>query len=335
MSGKATAKITGLGAYVPERVLTNQDLEKLVDTNDEWIVTRTGIRERRIAREDEHCSDMAEIAAKQAMESAGKTAEEIDLILVSTCTPDYLFPSTAAIVQGKLGATKAAALDYQAACTGFVYGLSVAKAFVESGLYKNVLLIAAEKLSPFVDFEDRATCILFGDGAAAAWICDDPEGLEIEHVQLGANGTEAGLVRLPGGGSRHPANGKTLSDKMHFLQMEGQEIFKHAIRNMLRASNECLAAMNLTADDVEWMVPHQANKRIIDGIAKRLDFPLEKIKLTVQKYGNTSASSVPIALHELMEEETLKPDARLLLTSFGAGLTWGSAIIRNVVGAQS
>ena len=328
MQGKA--KIVALGSYVPERVLSNADLEKMVDTNDEWIVTRTGIRERRIAREDESTSDMGLAAAKKCLEKAGCAATEVDLILCGTSTPDYFFPSTAALIQKRMGATKAAAFDYQAACAGFLYGLSQAKAFVESGLYRNVLLITSEKLSAVTDYTDRSTCILFGDGASAALINAGPKGLEMEHISLGADGDDNCMMSIPCGGTRRPATQESIAAKQHYIRMEGRELFKHAVRRMAQSSQEGLEALSLEIGDIAWLVPHQANKRIIDSVAKRLEFPPEKIYLTVQKYGNTSASSVPLAMDELMDEHELSAGTRLLLTSFGAGLTWGSAIVRMV-----
>lgn len=322
------AKITGIGSYVPERVLSNSDLEKMVETSDEWIVTRTGIRERRIAGDDECSSDMGIRAAKGALEKAGLSGDQVDMIIVATSTPDYLFPSTAALIQSAIGANNAAVFDFQAACTGYLYGLSIAKTFVESGVYKNVLLVATEKLSSFVDYKDRSTCILFGDGAAATLISAEGEGLAIEHVHLGANGDEAMLLTLPGGGARIPASEQSLQAGKHFLKMEGREVFKHGVRRMVQTSEECLEKLSLKADDITWLIPHQANIRIIESVAKRLGFPMERIYLTVQKYGNTSASSVPIAMHEMLEQHSMQPGERLLLTSFGAGLTWGSAVLR-------
>ncbi len=328
MHGKA--KIVALGSYVPERVLSNADLEKMVDTNDEWIFSRTGIRERRIARDDESTSDMGLEAAKKCLEKAGCEVTDVDLILCGTSTPDYFFPSTAALIQKRIGATNAAAFDYQAACAGFLYGLSQAKAFIESGLYTTVLLIASEKLSAFTDYTDRSTCILFGDGASAALISAGETGLELEHICLGADGDEGCTMSVPSGGARQPATSESVAAKQHFMRMEGRELFKHAVRRMAQSSLEGLEALNLEIGDIAWMVPHQANKRIIDSVAKRLAFPTEKIYLTVHKYGNTSASSVPLALDELMSEHVLEVGSRLLLTSFGAGFTWGSAIVRMV-----
>lgn len=322
------AKIIGTGSYLPKKRLTNHDLEKMVDTSDEWIVTRTGIKERRIA-EDEFTSSMAVKAAKNAINDAGLTVDEIDFIIVSTLTPDYIFPSTACLVQNELGCKNAAGIDIQAACTGFLYGLSLANSLVKSGAHKNILLIASEKLSSIVDYEDRSTCVLFGDGASAVVVSAlNKDGLSVESVCLGADGEQAELLILPGGGCREPASIKTVQEKKHFIQMAGNEVFKHAVRRMESASKECLNMLGLSEEDVSWLVPHQANKRIIDAIAKRFDLPPGRIFETVHKYGNTSASSVGIALDELMKEHAVKDDENILLTAFGSGFTWGASLLR-------
>ncbi|MBS0621731.1 MAG: ketoacyl-ACP synthase III [Verrucomicrobia bacterium] len=322
--------IRGIGSYVPEKILSNADLEKMVDTNDEWIMTRTGISERRIAKAEETPSTMGLIAAKQALEAAGIKVEELDLIVVATCTPDYLFPSTAALIQGQLGAVNAAVLDFQAACSGYIYGISMADAYIRSGFFKNILVIASEKLTAFVDWEDRGTCILFGDGAAAAVLANGGEGLLIEAIDLGADGKEAMIVTMLGGGSCMPPSLESVAAKAHSIRMEGSEVFKHAVRRMIQSSLTCLERAKLSIESIRWLVPHQANKRIIEGIAKRLDVSMEKVYLTVQKYGNTSASSIGLALKDLIDEHGLEKEDRVLLTAFGSGLTWGSAILRRV-----
>lgn len=321
------ARIIGTGSYLPERVLTNQDLEKMVDTSDEWIVTRTGMKERRLAAADEFTSDMGVKAALNALEVAGKTPQDIDLILVATLTPDYIFPSTAALIQRALGAPQAAALDFQAACTGFLYGLSMAKAYIQGGLYKNILLIASEKLSSIVNYQDRGTCVLFGDGAAAAVISHEGSGFEIQEVCLGADGEVAELLMLPAGGCRSPASAETVAQGMHFIKMEGQGVFKHAVRRMENAAKECLEKSNLSESQIGWLVPHQANERIIDAIAKRFGIADEKVYKTVHKYGNTSASAIAIALDELVKRDTIKSGENMLLVAFGAGFTWGASIL--------
>lgn len=327
MGMKIFSRIIGTGSYVPEKVLTNQDLEKMVETSDEWIVTRTGMKERRIARNDEFTSDMGVEAAKRALEAAKLDPQAIDLVLVATLTPDYIFPSTACLIQDRLGATKAAAFDIQAACTGYLYALSVAKAFVESGMYKNVLIIASEKLSSITNYKDRNTCILFGDGAAAAVISSEGTGLIIRDVNLGADGQQAELLMLPAGGARMPASEKTLACDLHYIKMDGKEVFKHAVRRMESAAKKSLDRAGLKEEEISWLVPHQANMRIIEALAKRFQVPLEKVFLTIHKYGNTSASSLGIALDELLREHPHKKDDNILLAAFGGGLTWGAAVL--------
>ncbi|MCH9626601.1 MAG: 3-oxoacyl-[acyl-carrier-protein] synthase 3 [Chlamydiales bacterium] len=324
---KPTARIIGTGSYLPERVLSNRDLEALVETSDEWIVSRTGMRERRLAAKDEFTSDMGVKAAKKALENAGKQSHEIDLILVATISPDYIFPSTASLVQSGLNAPQAAAMDFQAACTGYLYGLAMAKGFIESGLYKNILLIASEKLSSFVDYEDRNTCVLFGDGASASVISDSGEGFAIRQACLGADGEVAQLLMLPAGGCRHPASAETVASNQHYISMEGKEVFKHAVRRMESAAKECLEKAEMTEEQIDWLVPHQANERIIDAIAKRFAIDEAKVYKTVHKYGNTSASAVAIALDELICEKEIKTGENMLLVAFGAGFTWGATIL--------
>jgi 3-oxoacyl-[acyl-carrier-protein] synthase-3 len=324
------ARIVSIGSYLPERVLTNYELEKMVDTSDEWIFTRTGMRERRIARPDEYTSDMAVAASHKALKEANLSANDLDLIIVATLTPDFIFPSTAAILQKHLNANHAAAFDLQAACTGFIYGLSVAKAFIESGIYKNILLVASEKLSSIVNYKDRNTCVLFGDGAAACIISDKGPGLHIRHTNLGADGNEADLLMLPAGGSRRPASNETVDQGLHYLLMEGKEVFKHAVRRMESAAEDCIKALNLKEEEISWLIPHQANERIIDTIAKRFNFPMEKVYKTVHKYGNTSASSIGIALNDLINEYKITSGQHMLLVAFGAGLTWGAAILTQI-----
>lgn len=323
------ARIIGTGSYLPQRVLSNHELEKLVETSDEWIVSRTGMKERRIARHDEFTSDMGAAAARRALESAGCTACDIDLIIVATLTPDYIFPSTAALIQRALGASQAAAFDFQAACTGYLYGLSLAKGYIESGIYKNILLIASEKLSSIVNYKDRNTCVLFGDGAAAAVISDEGSGLEIRQISLGADGEVAELLILPAGGCRLPASHETVAANRHYIAMEGKEVFKHAVRRMESAAKECLDQMGMKEEEIDWLIPHQANERIIDAIAKRFGIHEDKIFKTVHKYGNTSASAVAIALDELLRGKEINCGENLLLVAFGAGFTWGATILTN------
>ncbi len=320
------AKIIGTGSYLPEKVLTNADLEKIVDTTDEWIVSRTGMRERRIAGPEEFTSDMGIQAAKNAIKKAKIDPKEIDLILVATLTPDYLFPSTACIIQAALG-IESAALDIQAACTGYIYGLSVAKAFIESGNYRTILLVAAEKLSSIVDYEDRSTCVLFGDGASACVVSSEGKGLAIRDVVLGSDGKQTEILKMPAGGSRNPTTKETVENKMHCIKMEGRETFKHAVRRMEASSKECIEKAGLSESEISWLVPHQANNRIIEAIAKRFQISNERVFVTIDKYGNTSASSIGIALDELLEEKSISSGEHILLTAFGAGLTWGSTVL--------
>lgn len=322
------AKIIGTGSYLPENILTNRDLETIVETTDDWITSRTGMKERRIASSDETTSHMGFEAAKKALEVAQLTADAIDMIIVATITPDYMFPSTACLIQDKLGAQHAGALDIQAACSGYIYGLSLAKAYVESSMCTNVLVIASEKLSSFVDYQDRSTCVLFGDGAAAAVVSHQGKGFEIEGIVLGADGSQKDSLYLPGGGSSHPASKETVEQRMHYIKMEGKEVYKHAVRRMEAASLQCLEKVGCSQDQLSYLIPHQANMRIIEGLAKRLEIDLDKVFVTIHKYGNTSASSCGIALDELIHEKSLDKGERLLLVAFGAGLTWGAAIIK-------
>lgn len=327
MPARGKARIIGLGSYLPENILTNLDLEKMVETSDEWIVSRTGMKERRLANVQEFASDMGAAAGKQALEKAGVSASDIDLILVATMSPDYVSPSTAALIQSTLEAANAAAMDLQAACSGFIYGLSTAKAFVESGLYRNILVIAAEKMSAFIDYKDRNTCVLFGDGAAAAVISNKGDGYLIDSVCLGADGTLASLLLIPGGGARHPTSHETVAQRMHYMKMDGKQLFKHAVRRMSTAATDCLAKAGLTDEQISWLIPHQANARIIDAIAKSLNIPLDKVYKTLHKYGNTSASSIGIALDELTQQYDIAAGEHLLLAAFGGGLTWGALLL--------
>ncbi|MDI3546483.1 MAG: 3-oxoacyl-[acyl-carrier-protein] synthase [Halanaerobiales bacterium] len=320
------ATITGLGKYVPPKVLTNKDLEKMVDTSDEWITTRTGIKERHIADNDVPASELGLKAAREALQDSGLTAEELDLILVATVTPDMLFPATACIIQEKLGATKAAAFDLEAGCSGFIYGLSVAASFIESGMYENILVIGTEILSKITDWEDRSTCVLFGDGAGAAVLQPTEKG-GLLAFDLGADGSGANTLYLPGGGSLNPADETTIKEKMHYLKMEGNQVFKFAVKRMGQASLDVLKKANLKPEDVDLLVPHQANTRIIDAAAKRLNLGEDKVFVNLPKYGNTSSASIPIALVEARENGLVNNGDIIVLVAFGAGLTWASTVI--------
>lgn len=324
------ARITGTGSYLPEKVLSNSDLEKLVETSDEWIVTRTGMKERRIASEDEPPSYMGLQAAKRALAKARLKPEEIDLILVATITPDYPFPSTACLIQAALEATNAGAMDIQAACSGYIYGISTAKAYVESGICRNVLVVASEKLSSFTDYEDRSTCVLFGDGAAACVVSHQGDGFFIDSIVLGADGTQKDVLYMPAGGSCSPASAETVATRQHFIKMEGKEIYKHAVRRMESAALQCLEKAGYSEEQISYLVPHQANMRIIEGLAKRFKISMEKVFITIHKYGNTSASSCGIALDELLIENRVHEGDHVLLVAFGAGLTWGGAILTSM-----
>lgn len=322
------ARVTGTGAYLPERRLTNQELERTVETSDRWIVERTGIRERRIAAPEEATSDLAAAAGRQALEAAGVPASSVDLIIVATATPDMLFPSTACLVQERLGAKQAFAFDLSAACTGFLYALAVADQYIRAGTYRTVLVIGAEVLSRMVDWTDRTTCILFGDGAGAAVLQADRGRHGILSTHLHSDGALWDLIHIPGGGSRRPPSAETLADRMNFVKMKGSETFRVAVRALEEVAREALAANNLSTDQLALIVPHQANLRILQAVAERLAVPAEKVMINVDRYGNTSAASIPIALDEAVRGGRVKTDDLLLLEAFGAGLTWGAAVVR-------
>jgi 3-oxoacyl-[acyl-carrier-protein] synthase III len=320
--------IVGTGSYVPDRVLTNTDLEKMVDTTDEWIVTRTGIKERRIAPDYMCTSDMAVEAARRAMEQAGIREDEIDLIILATITPDMPFPATACLVQQKLGAKKAAAFDMEAACSGFVYGLEIGQQFITSGTFDTVLVIGAEKLSTIVDWQDRQTCVLFGDGAGAAILRSRGDEHGILTTCMGADGSQADILLMPGGGAKYPASKESVSAGMHHLKMAGKEVFKNAIIAMQTAAEEALRKCNLTINDIKCVIPHQANSRIIEALAQRLGAPMERVYMNLQRYGNVSAGSVAIALDEAAREGRFQRGDLILLVVFGSGLTWASCVIQ-------
>jgi len=322
-----SCSIAGVGSYVPARVLTNADIEKMVNTSDEWITSRTGIKERHIAAKDEFTSDLGARAALRAMEAAGVTAEEIDLIVVATITPDMPFPSTAALIQRKLGAHRAAAFDLEAACSGFIYALEVAQQFIMSRTYDTVLVIGAEKLSSIVDWEDRNTCVLFGDGAGAAVLRNRPNAHGLLTAVMGADGRKADLLFMAAGGSRCPATAQSVDARLHYLRMEGKETFKSAVQAMETAATEALHRCELQISQIKLIVPHQANLRIIEAVGKRLGAQPEQLFVNLHKYGNTSAASVAIALDEAVHSGRVQPGDLLLLVVFGAGLTWGAAVI--------
>jgi 3-oxoacyl-[acyl-carrier-protein] synthase-3 len=320
--------ILGVGKYLPGNILTNADLERMVDTTDEWITTRTGIKERRIAAENEATSDMALKAAKDALKNADLGPKDIDLIIVATITPDMFFPATACLVQHKLGARNVAAFDIAVACSGYVYGLTIAEKFIKNGSCKYALVIAAEKLSAVTDWEDRSTCVLFGDGAGAAVLGEVNEG-GILGASLGADGSKGDLLQLPAGGSRMPASIKTVENKLHTIKMEGNVLFKHAVKIMAEAALAVTEPLGLKGDDIDIIIPHQANIRILNALAKRMGVdPEKKVYLNIKKYGNMSAASSAVALTEAVEEGRIKKGDIILMDAFGGGLTWGALLIK-------
>lgn len=320
--------IIGSGSYVPEKILSNYDLEKLVNTSDEWIRTRTGIKQRRILDSDKAASFMATEAAKKAISDARLNCEDIDLILVSTVTPDMMFPSTACIVQGNLNCMNAAAFDIEAACSGFLYGISIAYSFVKVGLYKNVLLIGSEVLSRITDWTDRNTCVLFGDGAGAVVISEVPADKGILGVELGADGKGGRFLTQPAGGSKLPASEETVKNKLHYINMEGSETFKFAVRKMEDTSTKVIEKSGLNIDDIDFLIPHQANMRIIESARKKLKLGEDKVYVNLERYGNMSSASIPVALDEAIKEGKIKDNDVVLFVGFGGGLTWGAVTVR-------
>ncbi|MCK9419307.1 MAG: ketoacyl-ACP synthase III [Nitrospirae bacterium] len=322
------ARITGTGSYAPKKIVTNHDLEKLVDTSDDWITERTGIKERRIVEKGQTTSDLAYEASIKALKAAGLGVNDLDLILVATTTPDMVMPSLGCVLQDKLGAKKAAAFDIYAACSGFLYGLSVANAFIQSGMYKNILLVGAEVLSRFTDWEDRTMCILFGDGAGAVVIQRHTGKHGVLSTHLHSDGSLGELLYLPAGGALHPASHETIHKRMHFMKMKGNELFKVAVRALEGVVQETLAFNKIKPEEIDFLIPHQANLRIIQAMAQRLNMPMEKVVLTLPKYGNTSAASIPMALDEAVRDGRIKENHLLLFEAFGGGLTWASALVR-------
>lgn len=318
--------IIGLGECLPKRVLTNADLEKMVDTSDEWITTRTGIKQRRLAAKGESTSSIALKAAKEALLEAKLKPQDLDLIIVATITPDMPFPSVACFIQKELSAKNAACFDVSAACAGFVYVLTIAQQFIASGTYKNALVVGAEVLSFVTDWEDRNTCVLFGDGAGAAVLSEVNSG-GILSIHLGSDGTKTDLLMIPGGGSKNPATHQTVDDRLHYIKMQGNELFKLAVTIMAEAAQAAIKKAGLECKDVDLIIPHQANIRIIMAMAKKLDLPKEKIYLNIEKYGNMSSASTATALCEAVKEGRIKKGDIVLLDAFGAGLVWGACVI--------
>jgi len=320
--------ITGIGSAVPDKVITNDDLSKIVDTSDEWIRTRTGIRERRIVEDDIATSDLCTEAAEKALKDAKVDPKDIDLIIVATVTPDMAFPSTACIVQKNLGAINAAAFDMSVGCSGFLYGLATGTNFIKTGAYEKVLVIGAEVLSKIMDWKDRTTCVLFGDGAGACVLERCEEGLGILSYKLGADGKNGHFLTQPAGGSRMPASIETVNNRLHYIHMDGREVFKFAVRAMEKASVEALKEVNMELGDIDFLIPHQANIRIINSAAKRLKVPKDRVYVNLDRYGNMSSASIPIALEEAYREGLINKGDNILMVAFGAGLTWASVILK-------
>jgi 3-oxoacyl-[acyl-carrier-protein] synthase-3 len=323
-----SALISGTGMSVPARVLTNHDLERLVDTSDEWIVTRTGIRERRVAGAGETLSQYATEAARQALEAAGVAAADVDLVILATVTPDMPIPATACRVQHDLGATKAAAFDLAAGCSGFVYGQSVAKQFIVSGRFRHVLLIGGELLSKYLDWEDRSTCVIFADGAGAVLMSEGQAPRGVLASSMHSDGSMAELICMPGGGTLHPPGQAMIDQRLHYIRMRGNETFKMAVRSLEDVCREVLAAAGLTPDDVHCFIPHQANLRIIEAVGARLDIGADRTFVNIERYGNTSAASIPIALDEAVRSGRIERGQIVLMAAFGAGLTWAASVVR-------
>jgi len=320
--------LRGIGSYVPEKILDNKELSLKVETSDDWIRTRTGIRERRIASSDQPTSELALNAARKAIDAAQIQPGEIDLVIVATITPDMAFPSTACILQHKLGLGKVACFDLEAACSGFLYSLDVADGMLASGRYKCALVIGAEKMSSILDWEDRTTCVLFGDGAGAAIIMTEGEGPNLLGFRSGADGSNPSLLHQPAGGSKQPASIASIENREHFLKMNGKEIFKSAVRVMEKATRELLEANGLATKDVDHVIPHQANVRIVESMAQRLEIPLDKFFCNLDRHGNTSAASIPIAFDEACKRDIFRKGEIGVLVAFGAGLTWSATLVR-------
>ena len=328
-TGKArrSASIVSTGAYLPSRILTNAELEHMVQTSDEWILSRTGIRERRIAADNEYTSEMGAKAAQQALELGGINPQSIDLIIVATCTGDTIFPSTACYIQSKIGATRAAAFDVQAACAGFLYALVTAESFIAAGTYDTILVIGAEKLSSIVNWQDRNTCVLFGDGAGAVILQHRPGTRGLLASDMGSDGNQTGILSVPAGGCRIPLTAENMDQRLQYLQMAGKEVFKYAVTAMNRSAEICLEKAGVKPAQIRWFIPHQANYRIVDAVAQRMNVGMEHFVINLDRYGNTSAACMPIALHETNMAGKLNRGDLVLMVSFGGGLTWASTVL--------
>ncbi|MFH1068885.1 MAG: beta-ketoacyl-ACP synthase III [Candidatus Glassbacteria bacterium] len=321
-------KIVSTGISVPEKVLSNADLEKMVDTSNDWIISRTGISERRISEEGVSSGDLGAQAASMALENAGLAAANVDLILVATASGDHLFPSTACVIQDKLGARNATAFDISAACSGFLYCLTVAYSLLHSGIYRNALIIGAETLSKITDYSDRSTCVIFGDGAGAMVVQLGTDGRGIFASHLGSDGSYASLLNLPAGGSRLPASHDTVNNRLHYIKMNGNELYKVAVRSMEEAALVTLQKAGISADKLDLLIPHQANIRIINSLRKRLNIDEKKVYVNIERYGNTSAASIPIAYHEARSSRLCDENSTILMVAFGGGITWGGVLIK-------
>lgn len=328
MNTKIQAKITAVGHYAPDKILNNKDLEKIIDTNDEWIISRTGIRERRIAADNETTGDMSARAVMELLENKGMDASEIDILIVATVTPDMLFPSTAALVLDKLNVRTAWGFDLSGACSGFLYALSTGASFIKSGAAKKVVVVGADKMSSIIDYTDRNTCILFGDAAGAVLLEADDNGYGIVDEIMYTDGAGADYLFMKGGGSLNPATHETVDNKLHYIYQDGKTVFKYAVKGMQDVSEEIIEKNNLKGDDVALFIPHQANLRIIDATAKRIGLPSERVLVNIDKYANTTAATIPLGLWDALEQDRLKDGDLLLLAAFGAGFTWGSTLIK-------
>jgi len=328
VDNKRRIKIIGTGYYVPEQILTNADLEKMVDTTDEWIMSRSGIRERHIARADEATSDLCLEAARRALKNAHLETRDIDLILVATNTPDMMFPATACWVQAGLKADHVPAFDLVAGCTGFLYGLIVAEGLIFSGAAKRILLVGGETLTKITNWKDRGTCVLFGDGAGAAILEESQDEAGMLSFYWKADGSLANLLLVPAGGTRKPASVQTVAENLHYIQMKGNEVFKNAVKRMAEAAEKALQRAGLTKDNIDLFIPHQANIRIIDAVGERLKITKEKVFVNIDRYGNISVACIPLAIHELRQHKKIKPGTIMVLDAFGAGFTWASVVYR-------
>lgn len=322
---KIIAAITGVAGYVPPHILSNEDLSKIVDTSDEWITTRTGIKERRIMK-DGASSDMSEMAVRELLKKTGTDPLDVDLVIVGTVTPDYPFPSTSNVVCDKVGMKNAWGYDLLAACSGFIYALSTGAQFIETGKYKKVVVVGVDKMSSIIDYQDRTTCVIFGDGAGAVLLEPNNEGLGVQDFILHSDGAGREFLLQPAGGSLNPASHETVDQRMHYVKQEGKQVFKFAVTNMAEVSAKIMEDNQLTSDDVDWLVPHQANLRIIDATANRMGLPKEKVMINIQKYGNTTAGTLPLCLWDY--EKQLKKGDNLILSAFGGGFTWGAVYIK-------